>query len=150
MPVIVPPPGHLVDVGIDISQEIIQQRLLTKAFIDSAPTEIQLVPHEATRKPSGGVTMTAGTPRETQTFRLIPMSHTEQPARSTSTATATDSGKQRRYDYTLLGEWNSDMRENDRWEAPDGQLLVIQALVSYNGYERKGLVVSYGRTPTHG
>lgn len=132
-----------------VSEELKLQRMLTKIFIHSSPVSISLVPHIRNHKPSGGVGMVAGTPRPMQVFRLIPMSHTEQPARSTSTAAASDSGKQRRYDYTLLGEWNSDMEENDQWELPDGQTLVIVTMISYNGYERKGLVISYGKDPSH-
>lgn len=136
-------------VASTVSSELDVQRSLTKAFIDSSPIEIELVPCADVRLPSGGVRSTPGTPRPLQTFRLIPMSHTEKPVRSSSAAAAADDGVQRRYDYTLLGEWNCEMAENDQWETPDGQLLVIEALVSYNRYERKGLVVSYGRRPTH-
>lgn len=147
MPIVVPPP---VGYPVDVSSEIAVNRALTKAFIDSAPVQIELVPHAEVRKPSGGMAMQAGTPRDMQTFRLIPMSHTERPVRSSSAAVAADDGVQRRYDYTLLGEWNADMAENDQWETPDGQLLVIDSVVSDNGYERKAMITSYGRNPEHG
>lgn len=132
-----------------VSQELKVQRMLTKSFIDSAPVNVVLVPHQRVTKPSGGVAMTAQTPRPSQVFRLIPMSHTEHPARSSSTAATSDEGKQRRYDYTLLGEWNSEMNINDQWETPDGQILVIENMVSFNNYEKKGLVISYGGKPSH-
>lgn len=124
-----------------------RQRRLTRQFIDSSPIFIALTPATETRKASGGVMMVDGVPRPLQIFRLIPMSHTERPARSTSAVA--DGGVQRRYDFTLLGEWDSVMRENDHWITEDGQRLVIEALVSFNGYERKGLVISYGRDPSH-
>lgn len=132
-----------------VTAEMLQQRLLTKAFIDSSPIEITLTPRVEQRKPSGGIAMVSGPDRPKQTFRLIPMSHTERPVRSSSVATTADDGVQRRYDYTLLGEWNSQISENDQWLTDDGQLLVVDAVVSYNGYERKGLITSYGRSPEH-
>jgi hypothetical protein len=136
-------------VGGTITAEMLLQRSLTKAFIDSNPIEVVLIPRIEQRKSSGGFGIVDGVPRPTQTFRLIPMSHTERPVRSSATAATADDGVQRRYDYTLLGEWNSQMAENDQWITPDGQLLVIDALTSYNSYERKGLVTSYGRSPKH-
>jgi len=125
------------------------QRALTKSFIDSNPIVVQLTPVTRTKLPSGGTTTVTGVPRPIQTFRLIPMSHTTMPTRSTSTSASADAGVQRRYDYTLLGEWDAQMEVFDYWDSPDGQRLVIEALVSYNGYEKKGLVISYGGDPAH-
>lgn len=136
-------------VSSTVNPELLTQRSLTKAFIESSPVDIALVPRLEVRLPSGGTSMVSGSVRPIQTFRLIPMSHTERPVRSSATAAAADDGIQRRYDYTLLGEWNAEMRENDQWETNDGQLLVIDALVSYNGYERKAMIMSYGRSPSH-
>jgi hypothetical protein len=147
MPVIVPPPQGE---PVDTSTEISVNRELTRVFIESMPTQIELVPYVRTRKPSGGMAMIAGTPRPMQTFRLIPMSHTELPRLSSSAAQAADDGVQRRYEYTLLGMWDAELAVNDRWETPEGQVLVIEALVSNNGYERKGLINSYGGNPEHG
>lgn len=146
MPIVVPPP---VGTPLDMSSEVAVNIALTKAFIDSMPVQIELIPYAETRLPSGGVRMTPGTPRVVQTFRLIPMSHTERPRLSSASAFSADDGVQRRYDYTILGMWDCEMLENDSWTTEDGQLLVIDALVSYNGYERKGLVTSYGRRPFH-
>lgn len=125
------------------------QRRLTREFIASSPVYLELIPGSETRLPSGGVSVADGVPRPTQMFRLIPMSHTEQPARSTSASASADAGVQRRYDYTLLGEWDAVMRVKDHWYTEDGQQLVIENMVSYNGYERKGLVISYGVGPSH-
>jgi len=129
--------------------ELNQQRALTREFIASNPIYVALIPNVRVRQPSGGYALDEGVPRPQQMFRLIPRSHTEEPRTSTSAAATSDSGVQRRYDYTLLGEWDSTMQVGDEWETEDGQRLVIENMVSYNGYERKGLVISYGRSPNH-
>lgn len=147
MPIVMPPPA---DPPMDVSTEITVNRSLTHQFIMSDPTQIVLIPHVRERKPSGGQALVAQTPRDIQVFRLIPMSHTEQPATSTSSAAAADAGVQRRYKYTIMGEWNCLMEVNDRWTNPDGQEYVIDNFVSDNSYERKALVTSYGGHPTHG
>jgi hypothetical protein len=146
MPIVVPPPPNP---PVDLSTEEAINRELTRQFISFAPVQIELIPYVSTRLPSGGKALAAQDPRPMQTFRLIPMSHTERPRTSTSAAAAADEGKQRRYEYTLLGEWNSEMAVNDRWVTPEGQTLVIAAIVSFNGYERKGLITSYGGSPSH-
>jgi len=143
MAIVVPPPAD--ETLIDITESIRQNRRLTHYFIMSAPTQIILTPHTDARTPSGATTRQPGAPREVQTFRLIPFSYSERPVTS-----GTGGGVQRKYDFTLLGEWNSLMAENDLWEDDLGQKWVIDSLVPYNGYERKGLVMSYGRRPSHG
>lgn len=148
MAIVVPPPAD--DTIIDVTEEIRQNRRLTHYFIVSAPTQIILTPMNEVRSDSGAVRLSVGAQRNIQTFRLIPMSHTERPASSTSGVAGTAGGVQRKYEFTLLGEWDSVMAENDFWEDEQGQKWVVDALVSYNGYERKGLVMSYGRRPTHG
>jgi hypothetical protein len=141
MPIIVPPPE---DDLIDLTQEIRVNRQLTHWFILSAPTQIVLTPYEGVRTGSGAVTWQAQAPRDIQTMRLIPMSASERPVQSAN------GGVQRKYDFTLLGEWSSIMAENDRWTDEVGQEWVIDSLVSYNGYERKGMVMSYGKKARHG
>jgi hypothetical protein len=141
MPIVVPSPEENI---IDLSAETVMQRNLTHWFIMSDPMEIALTPYAELRTGSGGVALQAQPPRETQTFRLIPFSAFESPVRSP------DQGVQRKYDFTLLGEWNAIMDVNDRWTDEVGQTWVIDNLVSANGYERKGLVISYGKQPRHG
>lgn len=141
MPVVVPPPSG--DPTIDVSKEIAFQRKNTKAFIDSSPTQIELIPVTTVRSGSGATSVVDESPRPMQTFRLIPMSSTERPAVSTG------NGVQRRYDFTLLGEWNCEMVEQDHWTDEVGQQWQIDSVISNNGYERKGMVTSYGRRPRH-
>lgn len=143
MPVVVPPPPD--ESLIDVTEEIRQNRRLTHYFIVCAPTQIILMPKTEVRTASGATNWAEGPARPVQTFRLIPFSASERPSTSSQ-----PNGVQRKYDFTLLGEWDSVMAENDWWEDDLGQTWRIDALVSYNGYERKGLVTSYGRRPSHG
>lgn len=140
MPIIVPPPENT----IDISAEITHQRRLTTWFIASSPVQIELIPSVETRTASGAVAIADATPREIQTFRLLPVSSNERPARG-----ANEQGAQRKYDFTIMGEWNCDMAEGDHWTDDFGQQWQIDSILSFNGYERKGMVMSYGRRPTH-
>lgn len=143
MPVVVPPPeGEGV---IDVSGEIAMNRELTHWFIASDPTQIELIPSSETRKASGAVSVVDQPARDMQTFRLIPMSSTERPVNA-----ASQQGTQRKYDFTLLGEWDSEMSEGDHWMDEVGQEWQIDSVISHNGYERKGMVTSYGRRPRHG
>ena len=132
------------------AEELAIQRDLTHEFILAAPMIIALTPRVDVRKDSGGVQPTDQTPRAPQTFRLIPMSSTERPVGSNSAAQSRDAGVVRQYDYTLLGEWDAVVAENDWWEMPDGHRLVVDSLVSFNGYERKAMITARGRVPNHG
>jgi hypothetical protein len=142
MPIIVPPPEEEI---IDLTAETRVNRKNTHWFIMSDPTQIVLTPHAEVRTASGAVSWQAQTDRTIQTFRLIPMGSTQRPESS-----GDNQGVQRKYDFTLLGEWDSFMAENDRWTDEMGQEWVVDSLLSFNGYERKGMVMSYGRVPRHG
>jgi hypothetical protein len=131
--------------GITASMELRMQRLNTMAFIEASPVDLALIPQTEARTPSGAVTLVDGAARTVQRFRLIPMAHTERPVQSTSGAGFGSGGVQRKYDLTLLGNWDSVIQENDYWYDVNGQKYVVDAVIPYNGYERKGLVMSYGR-----
>jgi hypothetical protein len=130
--------------------ELAVQRELTAAFIAANSVSLILIPQIEVVLPSGGVRLDDGSPRAEQTFRLIPMSHTDRPVRSQAGGTSTDEGVQRRYDYTLLGVWNSQMAENDWWVDDNDQKWVIDSIISFNGYERKAMITAFGRYPAHG
>jgi hypothetical protein len=131
--------------GIRRMKEIERQRKVTRDFIMASPTFIALIPKQETRTPSGGVLMETAVARPVQVFRKIPMSHTERPNDSTSGISGTGGGTQRKYDMTLLGEWDATVQENDTWIDEDGQQYIVDALVPFNGYQVKALVMSYGR-----
>lgn len=86
--------------------------------------------------------MTDGDLRPVQIFRLIPMSHTERPVSGAATAA---SGRQRRHDFTLLGEWDAMMEPNDWWEDERGERWIIDEMIPHNGYETRGLVTAFGK-----
>jgi hypothetical protein len=131
--------------GVTVSTELRMQRRNTQAFIEASPMDIVLIPQTEQRTASGAVALVDGSPKPTQRFRLIPMSHTERPATSTSGAGAGSGGVQRKYDLTLLGNWDALIYPNDYWVDANGQKYVVDAVIPYNGYEVKGLVMSYGR-----
>lgn len=126
------------------------QRALTVEFIAANAVSLILTPQIEMLLPSGGVILNDGAPRVAQTLRLIPMSHTTRPVTASAGGTSADSGVQRRYDFTLLGAWNAQMAANDWWIDDDDQKWVIDSMQSFNGYEQKGMVTSFGRYPAHG
>lgn len=136
MPIFVPPETP----EPDLTEELRLQRKQTDAFIRYDPQHLALIPTTETRTASGAISIVDGSPRETQVFRLIPMSHTERPTQSIS------NGTQRKHDFTLLGSWDAMMAEGDYWEDERGERWIIDAMVPHNRYETRGLVTAYGRT----
>lgn len=131
--------------GIRLMKEFERQRKVTRDFIMASPTYIALIPAGEFRTAGGGIAVVDQVARPVQTLRKIPMSHTERPEGSSSGIAGTGGGVQRKYDMTLLGEWDAVIREGDSWIDEDGQHYVVDALVPFNGYQVKALVMSYGR-----
>jgi len=138
-------PKIVAGTGITTSMELRMQRRNTLAFIEASPVAIALTPQTEQRTASGAVSMVDGSQRPVQRFRLIPMSHTERPQSSTSGAGIGSGGSQRKYDLTLLGNWDALIAPNDYWVDANGQKYIVDAVIPYNGYEVKGLIMSYGR-----
>lgn len=143
MPVIVSPTPEPTG---DLTAEIRMQRKNTHWFIMADPITLALTPVTETTTAGGGTAIASGAKRDTQVFRLIPMSHTERPQRSVTGAFGTSAGVQRRHDFTLLGEWNAMMEPGDWWEDERGERWMIDEMVPHNGYETRGLVTAYGKT----
>lgn len=143
MPLLVSPPPEPYS---DLTAEIRIQRKNTHHFITADPTTLSLTPKVETQTGAGGTAIADGAPRAAQTFRLIPMSHTERPRRSSAATAGTASGQQRRHDFTLLGEWNAAMEPGDWWEDERGERWIVDEMVPHNGYETRGLVTSMGKT----
>jgi hypothetical protein len=122
--------------------ELELQRSNTAAFIAADPTTIALIPSVQTKLPSGGVEISPGSPQPAQTFRLIPMSHTERPTRAAN-STGSETGLVRKHDFTLLGNWDAVWQEGDFWDDAEGKRWVIDALVPDNGYQRKAMVTAF-------
>lgn len=121
------------------------QRKNTHWFILADPSTLQLTPSAETVLPSGGVGTANGEPRPVQTFRIIPMSHTERPRGSLTGTAGSSSGVQRRHDLTLLGEWDALFEPGDWWQDERGEKWIVDEMVPHNGYETRGLVTAYGR-----
>lgn len=140
MPVI-PYPGPPVGPPIvDVSAEILIQRGITAAFIAADPYTVVLKGRVEVRTPAGGVEY-AEAARSAQIMRLIPMSHTERAGQGFS---ATFAGVQRKYDFTLLGNWDALIGKNDYWTDIAGQKWVVDSLLPFNGYQQKAMIMSYG------
>lgn len=118
------------------------QRSNTAAFIAADPISIALIPAVQTTLPSGGTKLDYGTPQTAQTFRLIPMSHTERPTRAAN-ATGSETGVVRKHDFTLLGKWDAVWEKGDSWVDAEGKRWVIDSLVPDNGYQRKAMVTAF-------
>lgn len=129
-------------VSYDELSEIDFQRQVTSDFITADYVEIALIPREDVVLPSGGTASNDLTPRPVQRFRLIPMSHTEHPVVSLL-ATGGQSGVTRRHDFTLLGAWDTVIQKNDWWQDTEGRRWIVDALVPYNGYQQKALVIAF-------
>lgn len=125
-------------------RELLSQREVTRQYILANPTWIELIPRADVRTPSGATVNADGAPRVPQMFRLIPMSASERPSVSTS---GVDSGVQRRYDYTLLGEYGAVVEPNDWWEDDNGQTWRVDSLVDGHDYSVKAMITSYGGRP---
>lgn len=143
MPVVIPPTPEPFS---DLNQEIRVQRKNTHRFIMADPTSLALTPKSETTLPSGGVGISDQPPRDLQTFRLIPMSHTERPQRAVVGTSGSSSGQQRRHEFTLLGEWDAMMEPGDWWQDERGERWIVDVKVPHNGYETRGLITAYGKT----
>jgi hypothetical protein len=145
MPLSVPPPPELA--GVDIPFEMKIQRRNTRAFILADPVQIALIPRTKTRLASGGTGMVDGPARPLQLFRLIPVSHTERPRDATTTAASAGTGKQHRNDFTLLGEFDAMVAEDDYWQDEMGEKWIVDSIVPFNGYEVKAMISAFGKRP---
>jgi hypothetical protein len=115
--------------------EIAAQTRNTAAFIALDPTVIELQPQVETITPSGARTMTPGTARDPQTFKLIPMTFDQRP-------TTTPDGVERIIDYHLLGMPDALVEVNDIFfmdDFPNDYFLVV-AVSDGHQYETKVLV----------
>lgn len=134
------PPG-----GYDATQLRVN-RQLTHWFIMNDPYPVSLVPRERVRTPTGGFITDDLPPRPQQIVKMIYQMG------ATNGVTITSDGTNRRYDFIILGEWDSTIKVGDFWEQPDreGQFWVVTGLHPYNGYEVKAGVISYGGHPDGG
>lgn len=118
------------------------QRFNTWAFIEADPIDVALTPVNETITAGGGRRFDDSAERPVQRFRLIPMSHTERPIRSAITL-GTSTGTARQHDFTLLGTWDAVIHKNDWWMDAEGNRYNVDALVPFNGYQQKALIMMH-------
>jgi len=125
---------------MSVIAELRAQRKQTSSFIAAKPLSVTLTPSTRT-KTSTGYGSVVGTPRPTQTMRLIDQSTTligNNPGRLRSAL-----GEERKITHQLLGEYDAFMEVGDFWVA-DGARYEVDELLPDNGYERRAKVVRYG------
>lgn len=131
-----PPPSF------PLTPQIISNRRLTRWFISTDPTPISLIPVDRQRQPDGGFAVVDLPPRPLQRFKIIAQGLSDG-------VTETQDGQERKFPYVLVGEWDATVHIGDFWEDPDhdGQFWKVTGLYSYNGYETKFGVTSFGGEP---
>lgn len=135
MPITIPDPpvGQPV---VNRVGELALHRKNTEWFIAWNPYEVILIPR-IRQKTGSGSKFIDGSPRLTQTMRLIPQSETTQPL-------ATDEGIERLITHVLLGRWDADMAVGDHWTDMAGIRFEIINISTPNGYETKALIEAHG------
>lgn len=112
----------------------------TAAYIAYKPSDIVLVPTERSNTAGGGYKDVDGTPRASQTFRIIEFGQNQTPP----ILTLTD-GKQREAEFLLLGMPAAAIAVNDHWKAIDGREWLVADIVRDNLYEVRALVTERGK-----
>lgn len=123
------------------SQEILQNRELTTLFISMDPSVLTLTPVERSKQPAGGIIYVDGAARAPQTFKMI--------FQGGEGMIDADGGKETKYQFVLLGEWDAEVEIGDFW-VEGLQKYVVVGKNPHNGYETKVGVVSYGQDPSYG
>lgn len=121
--------------------EIAVNRKLTKWFISTDPTDLVLVPRTKQSRPGGSHRFIDGTPRPSQTVKMI------YPGGDGMVVTA--EGKTRRFDFIIVANHDATIQIGDHW-SEGNQHYVIEYLFPYNGYEVKCGGVTHGSLPDHG
>lgn len=98
--------------------ELAIQRGLTKAFIDADPVSIVLSRVTRTPLSTGGWKETLAPLAAAQTFRIIPASDRNITLRDSDGQIVSPA-------FTLLGEWNADLKRNDRFAFGDVNYQVL-------------------------
>jgi len=123
------------------SAELDIHRENTAWYIAANPTDVVLIPKtERQRTASGGYTEAPGTPRSSQTFRII-----EPNMNTTPPVIKLQDGRERKAEFMLLGLWDAACAIGDSWTAADGRVWEIGDIVHANNYETRALVAEHGR-----
>lgn len=118
-------------------------RRQTKWFINDDPFTIILTPTVKTRMPGGGYQITAGTPREPQTVKLV-YTGSARGSGGQEGSQVTADGVEHRYDYVIIGEHDFQVAIGDTWQDARGNACRITGLIPDNEYERRATASIYG------
>lgn len=121
------------------SVEMTLHRKGTEKFIAADPTEIALTPSTETWV-GGTKVLSAATAKAAQTFKVIWSG-------SQDGIAVTSQGKTRRFDFIIIGKYDSDIAIGDHWNVGD-QHFQVEWVAPYNGYEVKAGGSSHGSKPT--
>ena len=114
------------------------QKRLTQDFINTDPVVLTLIPRTTVPDGSGGRKKVTQAPRLPQTFTLIEPSDS-----GFQLPIATDSGQQYTVQYMLLGTVDAIMEAGDVF-VWDGKEYKLEAIMPFNGYERRAVVIRHG------
>lgn len=136
MSIIIPnPPGGGNAVGSSAA-EIVVQRRLTDAFIQTQPVFLTLIPRLKVKQPAGGFKWQEQVARQPQTMRLVESSQIPRPV-------VTADGIQREIEMMLLGAWDANIGMFDIFNY-DQRDWEIVSLAHFNGWEQRAQVARYG------
>jgi hypothetical protein len=118
--------------------EVVMLRRQTREFIKADMRLISLWRTEYKGNGTGGYVVDTLLDIFEQEMRLIPFSSLGMERARVDGTVVTPS-------WVLLGEYNSEMREGDRFFMPDGQVAEIVLVEEKRLYQTKGEVVLHGR-----
>jgi len=134
--IIIPNPPEAPSGYPGVNDEIDIQRKITRAFIDTMPVIITLIPRVRAKMPTGGFAFQTLSPREPQKMRLI------EPSGLPILLTGSD-GVQREMEMILLGRWDCDLEKYDIFDY-DGRSFEVAQLYHFNGWEQRAEVIRFG------
>lgn len=121
--------------------ELRVERRNTTAYIARAPITVTLVKSSKVRQAGGGWKYVDGDPKAPQTVTLI--LQTAGALSNDVAPLAAGDGRNLTLNYIMVGEWNADIEEGDKFTL-NGREARVQYLLPYNGYEVRAAVVTGG------
>jgi len=113
------------------------QRRLTKAFINTAPVQLELVPRAKVKQATGGSKWQTLAPRAPQIMRFVEPSSAPDPV-------VTADGIEREVAFLLIAEYDAELGVYDVFETDDGRWWEVIQLLHENGWERRAVVARHG------
>lgn len=129
--------------AISTEKGLAANRRLTEHFIAHDPTMIALVPHTKFATGDGGYEILPGTPKDSQTFKLIAV------ISNWDGITHAEYADVRNWAYILIAKWDADIAIGDTWQDGDTNYR-ITAILQASDYEIRCAVTSFGTGPNYG